>query len=108
MDRHLFLTGFRGTGKSTVARILAESLGMPCVDLDQRIQEASNQSIAEIFADVGEAGFRQWESDQLAMVATGRPSVIALGGGAVLAEPNRAMIGNTGVCCAAPATRPTP
>jgi shikimate kinase len=98
MDQHLFLTGFRGTGKSTVARILAESLGMPCVDLDQRIQEASNQSIAEIFTDVGEAGFRKWETDQLATVAAARPSVISLGGGAVLAEPNRAVIGDTGVC----------
>ena len=87
MRRHLYLIGYRGTGKSTVGRLLAEVLGLTFVDLDQQIEAAAGTSIAGIFAAEGEAGFRDRES--AALFQSTPPSVIATGGGIVLREENR-------------------
>ena len=54
MTRNLYLVGYRGTGKSTVGRLVAEALNRPFVDLDERIESEAGRSIAEIFADEGE------------------------------------------------------
>src|SRR3984957_17416305 len=62
------LTGFMGTGKSTVARLLARQIGWQHVELDKRFVEFPNQTIPEIFAKQGEAEFRQIERDQLARI----------------------------------------
>ncbi len=86
---HLFLIGFRATGKSTVARRLSELLQRPFIDLDREICLSSGLSIAEIFKASGEAQFRELEAQQLRLVCNGPPSVIALGGGIVLLEQNR-------------------
>ncbi len=69
MTRHLYLVGYRGTGKSTVGRIVAEALGWPFIDLDERIEATAETSIAGIFAAEGEAGFRDRESAALRDVA---------------------------------------
>ena len=95
MTRHLYLVGYRGTGKSTVGRMVAAELGRPFVDLDERIEADSGMSIAGIFAGEGEAGFRDRESAALAEVA-GLPSVIATGGGIILREENRRLLKATG------------
>lgn len=108
LNRSIVLVGFMGTGKSTVARLLSERLRMPLVDLDARIVESTGLSIADIFAHQGEAAFRQLETEALfAAVAadegapTGAPPVIvSTGGGAVLAERNRAiMLAHAVVVC---------
>jgi shikimate kinase len=83
------LIGYRGTGKTTVARQLALALGWDWVDADVEIEFRAGKSIAAIFADEGEAAFRDLEAAVLADLL-GRPSVIvAAGGGAVLREANR-------------------
>lgn len=93
----LYLMGYRGTGKSTVGRCVAEQLGLPFVDVDKAIEAAANATIAEIFADVGEVGFRQRESAALAAITEEwQEGVIALGGGAVLKPENQQQIRDSG------------
>lgn len=98
MTHHLFLAGYRGTGKSAVAGALSDRLRMPAVDLDDEIQRAAGRSIAEIFASGGEGEFRQLEAERLAEIARGPARIIALGGGAVLREQNRRVIREAGRC----------
>lgn len=83
-DGHLFLSGFMGTGKSTVGPLLARRLGRPLLDLDARISEVAEASVAEIFAREGEDGFRRRERAAIDALIDGEPAVIALGGGAVV------------------------
>lgn len=86
----LFLSGFMGTGKSTVARILAERAGVPFLDLDAAIEEEAGQSIEAIFAGEGEASFRSLEAAVFRKVLDQPgPRVVALGGGALLDSTSR-------------------
>ena len=99
MKRHLYLAGFRGTGKSAVGRELSARLARPLVDLDAEVQRMANRSIAEIFGNLGEPEFRRLESEALASVSDlDRAAVVSLGGGAVLRPENRDLIRRTGVC----------
>ncbi|EMI21638.1 Shikimate kinase domain protein [Rhodopirellula maiorica SM1] len=95
---HLYLTGYRGTGKTSVATRMADAIGCPVVDLDVHIQDHAGCSIREIFADSGEQGFRDLESEMLDIVAAESPCVVALGGGAILRESNRKQIQTSGHC----------
>lgn len=88
----ILLVGFMGCGKSTVAGVLARSLGAPCVELDQWICEALGATVAEIFARHGEAAFRREETRQLRRALALPRSVVATGGGTYVFEENRAMI----------------
>lgn len=96
--KHLFLTGFRGTGKSTVGRLLAQRLELPIVDLDDVIEQRAGKSIRAIFEQGGERLFRELESEALAEVVQGPPTVIALGGGAILRDANRELVRERGIC----------
>ena len=83
-----------GVGKSTTGRRVAESLGRRFVDLDDAVEVAAGRTVAEIFRTAGEAGFREIESQVLSEVLGGlAPTVLATGGGAVLAPGNRALLG---------------
>jgi shikimate kinase len=88
----VFLIGYRGTGKSTVARLLAMRLGYEWMDADVEIELLAGKSIAAIFADEGEPVFREMESQVVAELARRENIVIALGGGAVLRAENRRAI----------------
>lgn len=79
-----------GAGKSSLGRRLAEAHGVPFVDLDREIESRAGRDIPTIFAEEGEAGFRAMEGDALEDVLAGPPCVLASGGGAVLADANRA------------------
>lgn len=93
---NLVLIGYRGTGKTTVARLVAERLNWPWFDADDQIELLAGKTIAQIFADDGEPAFRQWESQVVAEL-TGRPQcVLALGGGAVMRPENRLAIARQG------------
>lgn len=98
VPQKLYLTGYRGSGKTSVAKELAICLGLDAVDLDDAIELAAGQSIQQIFANEGEAGFRDREQAALDAVSTGPTTIVALGGGTVLREANRQTIGMTGRC----------
>jgi len=89
---HLFLIGYRGTGKTTVAQLVAGRLGWPWLDTDVEIERQAGQSIAEIFARSGESAFRDWETRVLEESLKCQAAVIALGGGIILRERNRKLL----------------
>jgi shikimate kinase len=84
-----FLIGYRGSGKTTVARLLARQLGWSWLDADAELEDRCNASIRAIFAAEGEAGFREKESAVLAELCKLDRHVIATGGGVVLRPENR-------------------
>jgi shikimate kinase len=92
----IILIGYRGSGKTTVGRLLAERLGWPFVDCDERIVATAKQSIKEIFETGGESRFRDLESAALAEIVGLKNHVLSLGGGAILREQNRAAISASG------------
>ena len=85
----LVLIGYRGTGKSTVAKRLASQLGWDWADMDVEIEQTAGKSIAAIFDEDGETTFRDLESQQLTRLAKGGSLVLAAGGGIVLRPENR-------------------
>jgi shikimate kinase len=84
----LALVGFMGAGKTTVGRRVAEATRTRFVDLDEMIESARQESIAQTFASLGEAGFRELEAEMLPR-ALGEAEVVALGGGAFERLANR-------------------
>ncbi len=90
----LALIGYRGTGKTTVAQQIALRIGYDWVDADVEVELALGKSIAEIFAELGEAEFRVAESRVLQELCSRERTVLALGGGAVLAPANRELLKN--------------
>ncbi len=88
----IHLLGFMGCGKSTVARLLARRLVWNYLDLDVLIARHAGASISAIFATEGEAGFRDMESHVLRQAVQKPRTVVALGGGTMLLEPNRELV----------------
>ena len=96
---HLYLIGYRGSGKSTVGRMLAQRLSRPHVDSDDLIESESGMSIKDIFATKGEAWFRDLEAKVVSEVsASAVPTVVSFGGGAVLRETTQTILKSTGTC----------
>ena len=93
---NLYLIGFRGCGKSTVAPLIAAAMGWKTIDSDRQIEILTGRSIADIFAEEGEAGFRRWETNVIQQVAENDDQVIALGGGAPTIRKNRNAIKRSG------------
>ena len=97
----IYLVGFMGSGKSTIGRLLAERLGWHFVDLDEEIEAAEGMSILEIFETRGEAEFRRVEREKMQervrAIECGRPTVLALGGGAIVQPENYALVENNGI-----------
>lgn len=75
------LTGYMGAGKTTIGRILAKELNIPFYDLDWYIEERFHKTIAQLFADKGEEGFRNTERQMLHEVAEFENIVLSCGGG---------------------------
>ncbi len=88
----LFLIGYRGSGKTTVGRMVAGRLGWAFVDADAVLEERYGRTIREVFAAEGEAGFRDKEAAILADLCARTDTVIATGGGIVLREENRKLL----------------
>ncbi len=83
------LIGYRGTGKTTVARLLAQQLDYDWVDADDEIEKLAGKTITDIFTESGEEGFRAIEAKVVAKLCERSSTVLALGGGAVLREDSR-------------------
>ncbi|HET7871527.1 MAG TPA: shikimate kinase [Terriglobales bacterium] len=97
--RRVFLIGFMGAGKTSVGRALARRLGWVFCDLDDLIEEREGNSIAAIFAEQGEAAFRQAESAALKVLLEERVQgdrIVALGGGAFVQAQNREALEQSG------------
>ena len=88
----LALVGYRGTGKSTVGRLVAERLGRPFVDADAALEARLGRSIRSVFEECGESAFRDREEALLAELTSTPGRVLATGGGVVLRESNRAAL----------------
>lgn len=85
---NIFLIGFMGAGKSTIARTLQRELGFPLVEMDERIVQEQGMSINDIFAQYGEAHFREIESQLVVDLGKQEPSVVSCGGGVVVRPEN--------------------
>ncbi|RIK76126.1 MAG: shikimate kinase [Planctomycetota bacterium] len=90
------LIGYRGAGKTTVAEAIAQRLAWNWIDADAEIELRSGKLIAAIFAEDGEAAFRDLETQVVGDLCRRQQVVIAFGGGAVLREANRLAIGGCG------------
>ena len=97
----VFLVGFMGAGKSSVGLALGRRLNWIFEDLDDRIERTEGRSVAEIFTDSGERGFRRAEHAALRQalqeLQSGQSRVIALGGGAFVQKRNAALLLTSGV-----------
>ena len=95
------LTGFMGSGKTTVGKVLADALGCPFMDLDDLIVKKAGKTIPEIFAQDGEPAFRQLEARLLRQTVekyTENTVVLALGGGAVTTSASATLLHEKTVC----------
>ena len=93
---NIVLIGFRGTGKSTVGRLLAKRLERDFIDSDQQIESSTGKTIKSIFEDDGEEGFRQIEVDTITELSKEDNKVISAGGGVILREENVNNLKNNG------------
>lgn len=92
ISKPIVLVGLMGCGKSSVGRRLAAQLGLEFVDTDDEIAKAAGMNIPEIFAELGEAAFRDGEIKVITRLLTGAPKVMATGGGAFISPLVRAEI----------------
>ncbi|MEA5113509.1 MAG: shikimate kinase [Geobacteraceae bacterium] len=94
---NIILTGFMGTGKSSVGKLLAKRLGYRFRDMDDMIVSRQNMSINEIFEKYGEIHFRTLEAEAIRSISEERGMVVSTGGGAVISKENRNMFRNIGL-----------
>ena len=85
-----------GSGKTTVGRAIAERYNLKLIDTDEYIVESEKKSINDIFAEIGEAGFRRLETEKLRSMLGIRDSIVSTGGGIVISEENRKILKKLG------------
>jgi len=93
---NVVLIGYRATGKTTVARLLAVRLGWEWIDADVEIERRAGKSIARIFAEDGEPAFRDLEADVIRVLCGRQRLVLAAGGGAPLRAESRRVMRDSG------------
>jgi len=96
MQRNIILTGFMGTGKSTIGRNLSQTFGYPLIDTDQMIVEQQGRSIPQIFKDDGEPAFRTLETALLRALFKHSGHIISTGGGIIGSAENRRLLHELG------------
>lgn len=105
--QNIIFIGFMGTGKSTLGRMLAEHMQWSFVDCDERIVRKAGMSIADFFAQHGEAAFRALETEVIQEVLYNQQQIVSTGGGSVLLEANRELMKNGGLVIALTADKDT-
>jgi len=95
--KNIVLTGFMGTGKTSVCAELARLTGYSCVEVDSEIEKSAGMSITEIFRRFGESRFREMETAEIIRISKGKNHVISTGGGAVMKEENMSALHAEGV-----------
>ena len=96
-ERNIVLTGFMGTGKTTIGQIVADFIGWHFVDSDDEIVHRFGMSIPTIFDKHGEAGFRRYERIICQSLASGKEQVISTGGGMLIDPVNRELMMRNGL-----------
>ena len=96
LNRHVYIIGMPGSGKSSLGRRVASNLGLPFIDTDQRIEQSVGCSTSDIFAHYGEQAFRNAETNMLIELSREQGSIVSTGGGLVLRDVNREIMRNTG------------
>ncbi|MGN0348538.1 MAG: shikimate kinase [Roseburia sp.] len=93
---NIYLIGFMGAGKSTVARRLAELTGAQRIEMDQRIEEQQKEKITDIFSKYGEEYFRDLETELLKSLVKQQNLIVSCGGGSVLRDENARLMKEAG------------
>ena len=93
----VYLTGFMGSGKSTIGPILANTIGFDFVDLDRAIEESEGKSVTRVFQEDGEQYFRGAERSMLERLSTRRNLVVSLGGGTLSDRASLATVTSSGI-----------
>jgi shikimate kinase len=96
-ERTIALVGLMGAGKSSIGRRLAHALELPFRDADEEVERAAARSVSDIFAELGEAAFRDGERRVIARLLDEPPHVLATGGGAFMNAETRALIGRRAI-----------
>lgn len=89
MERHIFLIGMPGSGKSALGRRVALELQMPYLDTDAYLSEITGMNTAQIYESFGEGAFRDGETNLLRALINATPGIISTGGGTALRDENR-------------------
>jgi Shikimate kinase len=95
--KNIFLIGFMGTGKSTIAKRLAEELFLEYVEVDKLISDRENKMITQIFKEQGETYFRDLETSLLEEIQQKTGQIVSCGGGAILRETNKRIMNENGI-----------
>ena len=93
---NLYLIGYRGSGKTTVAPLIAKALNWEMRDSDSQIEVLTSRTITEIFSEDGETVFREWETTVIQALAVESNKVISVGGGAPISATNRQIMKASG------------
>ena len=88
-DRHIFLIGMQGCGKSSLGKRVARETGIPFADTDAIVAQSAGGTVNDFFAQYGEETFRRAETNALALLTRARPMIISTGGGTVMNPENR-------------------
>jgi len=97
LERHIFIIGMTGSGKSSLGRRVANQLRIPYVVNDQRITEAAGCTVGEVFEKYGEQAFRNAETNVLIQLTREQPAIVSTGGGMIMRDINRHIMRNHGV-----------
>jgi shikimate kinase len=93
----IYITGFMGSGKTTIGKIIAKKLKYKFIDLDVLIEKKEKRKISDIFKESGEPYFRKLEKEYLKKVSNSGGKVISLGGGALMNNENRKFVKDKGI-----------
>ena len=89
MEKHLFLIGMQGCGKSSLGKRTAKETGVPFADTDAVVAQSAGGTVNEFFERYGEEAFRRAETNALALLTRAKPMIISTGGGTVMNPVNR-------------------